>query len=144
MAYAEFVRGYRLGSSGDPTLLGESRSASEQMRSTRDPAFFPSAMRALSLVWRGLVTMRFDPASEWLEKAEFQLPPRRLNWIRICPKGTSASAFSCYGGPSKNFQHLEAIAELKRALALQNNQTARLQPSGYNPGRNIGLAGPRS
>ena len=30
-------------------------------------------------------------------------------------------------GPSKNFQHLEAIAELKRALALQNNQ-----PQAYN------------
>ncbi len=33
----------------------------------------------------------------------------------------------CLWGPSKNFQHLEAIADLKRALSLQNNL-----PHAYN------------
>jgi len=36
------------------------------------------------------------------------------------PEGHVARVFLLWG-PSKNFQHLEAIAELKRALALQNN-----------------------
>ena len=42
------------------------------------------------------------------------------------PEGHVANAFLLWG-PSKNFQHLEAIAELKRALALQYNQ-----PQAYN------------
>ncbi len=68
MAYAEFVRGYRLSSVGDPALLEE---AAQHLTNavTRDPAF--SLAHAT--------------------------------------------------------QHLEAIAELKRALALQNNQ-----PQAYN------------
>ena len=41
-------------------------------------------------------------------------------------EGHVAKAFLLWG-PSKNFQHLEAIAELRRALALQNNL-----PHAYN------------
>src|SRR6266478_5468697 len=75
MAYAEFIGGYRLGSSGDPATLDE---AAQHLGNavTRDPAF-SLAHAALSVV---------------------------------CAT-----------------QHLEAIAELKRALALQNNQ-----PQAYN------------
>ena len=122
MAYAEFVRGYRLGSSGDPTLLGE---AAQHLSNavTRDPAF-SLAHAGLSLV---CATRHYevDPASEWLEKAEFHCR-RALELDPDLPEGHVASAFLLWG-PSKNFQHLEAIAELKRALALQNNQ-----PHAYN------------
>jgi len=54
----------------------------------------------------------------WLEKAEFHCQ-RALEIDPDLPKDTRPG-FSTLG-PSKNFQHLEAIAELKRALALQNN-----------------------
>ena len=122
MAYAEFIRGYRLGSSGDPALLSE---AAQHLSNavTRDPAF-SLAHASLSLV---CATRHYevDPASEWLEKAEFHCR-RALELDPDLPEGHVASAFLLWG-PSKNFQHVEAIAELKRALALQNNQ-----PQAYN------------
>src|SRR5258706_3411994 len=122
MAYAEFVRGYRIGSSGDPALLGE---AAQHLSNavTRDAAF-SLAHAGLSLV---CATRHYeiDPASEWLEKAEFHCR-RALELDPDLPEGHVASAFLLWG-PSKNFQHLEAIAELKRALALQSNQ-----PHAYN------------
>ena len=61
----------------------------------------------------------------WLEKAEFHCR-RALEIDSNLPEGHVARAFLLWG-PSKNFQHLEAIAELKRALALQNNL-----PHAYN------------
>jgi tetratricopeptide (TPR) repeat protein len=61
----------------------------------------------------------------WLGKAEFHCR-RALEMDPDLPEGHVASAFLLWG-PSKNFQHLEAIAELKRALALQNNL-----PHAYN------------
>ena len=116
MAYAEFMRGYRLSSAGDPALLEE---AAQHMTNavTRDPAF-SLAHATLSLV---CATRHFelDPASAWLEKAEFHCC-RALELDPDLPEGHVASAFLLWG-PSKNFQHLEAIAELKLALALQNN-----------------------
>ena len=122
MAYAEFIRGYRLSSSGNPATLDE---AAQHLSKavTRDPAF-SLAHAALSVV---CATRHFelDPASVWLEKAEFHCR-RALELNPDLPEGHVASAFLLWG-PSKNFQHLEAIAELKRALALQNNQ-----PQAYN------------
>jgi DNA-binding winged helix-turn-helix (wHTH) protein/tetratricopeptide (TPR) repeat protein len=122
MAYAEFIRGYRFGSSGDPGALDE---AAQRLSNavTRDPAF-SLAHAALSLV---CATRHYelDPASSWLEKAEFHCR-RALELDPDLPEAHVASAFLLWG-PSKNFQHLEAIAELKRALALQNNQ-----PQAYN------------
>ena len=61
----------------------------------------------------------------WLERAEFHCR-RALEIDPDLPEGHVARAFLLWG-PSKNFQHLEAIAELKRALALQNNL-----PHAYN------------
>ena len=122
MAYAEFMRGYRLGSSGDPAVLDE---AAQRLTNavTRDPAF-SLAHAILSLV---CATRHYevDPASAWLEKAEFHCH-RALELDPDLPEGHVANAFLLWG-PSKNFQHLEAIAELKRALALQNNL-----PHAYN------------
>ena len=122
LAYAEFVRGYRLSSSGDPALLDE---AAQRLSNavTRDPGF-SLAHATLSLV---CATRHFelDPASRWLEKAEYHCR-RALEVDPDLPEGHVANAFLLWG-PSKNFQHLEAIAELRRALALQKNL-----PHAYN------------
>jgi tetratricopeptide (TPR) repeat protein len=66
-----------------------------------------------------------DPANTWLEKADFHCR-RALELDPDLPEAHVANAFLLWG-PSKNFQHLEAIAELKRALAMQANQ-----PQAYN------------
>jgi tetratricopeptide (TPR) repeat protein len=122
MAYSEFMRGYKLSSSGHAAMQDEAaRHLSNAV--TRDPAF-SLAHAALSVV---CATRHFelDPTSEWLEKAEFHCR-RALELQPDLPEAHVASAFLLWG-PSKNFQHLEAIGELKRALALQNNQ-----PHAYN------------
>jgi tetratricopeptide (TPR) repeat protein len=122
LAYSEFIRGYRLSSCGDPAVLDK---AAQHLTNavTRDPAF-SLAHATLSVVW---ATRHFElePASTSLEKAEFHCR-RALALDPELPEGHVANAFLLWG-PSKNFQHLEAITELKRALALQNNQ-----PQAYN------------
>jgi DNA-binding winged helix-turn-helix (wHTH) protein/tetratricopeptide (TPR) repeat protein len=122
LAYAEFVRGYRLSSSGDAAQLEE---AAQRFSTavTRDPDF-SLAHATLSLVC-ATRHFEFDPASVWLEKAEFHCR-RSLEVDPDLPEGHVANAFLLWG-PSKNFQHLEAIAELRRALALQKNL-----PHAYN------------
>jgi DNA-binding winged helix-turn-helix (wHTH) protein/tetratricopeptide (TPR) repeat protein len=122
LAYAEFMRGYRLSSSGDPALLEESTRHLVNAV-TRDPAF-ALAHATLSFV---CATRYFeiDPARMWLEKAEFHCR-RALELDQDLPEGHVANAFLIWG-PSRNFQHLEAISELRRALALQNNL-----PHAYN------------
>jgi TolB-like protein/Tfp pilus assembly protein PilF len=122
LAYAEFMRGYRLSSSGDPALLDQ---ATQHLINavTRDPDF-SLAHATLSFVC-ATRHFEFDPASAWLEKAEFHCR-RALDLDPDLPEGHVANAFLLWG-PSKNFQHLEAIAELKRALALQSNL-----PHAYN------------
>jgi DNA-binding winged helix-turn-helix (wHTH) protein/tetratricopeptide (TPR) repeat protein len=122
MAYAEFMRGYRLSSSGDPSSLDE---AAQRLSSAvaRDPGF-SLAHATLSFVC-ATRHFEFDPASSWLEKAEFHCG-RALEVDPDLPEGHVARAFLLWG-PSKNFQHLEAIAELRRALALQSNL-----PHAYN------------
>ena len=122
LAYAEFMRGYRLSASGDPSLLEQ---ASHHLVNavTRDPAFsLAHATLSLACATRHF---EFDPANVWLDKAEFHCQ-RALELDPDLPEGHVARAFLLWG-PSKNFQHLEAIAELKRALALQNNL-----PQAYN------------
>ncbi|MGB6624650.1 MAG: winged helix-turn-helix domain-containing protein, partial [Candidatus Acidiferrales bacterium] len=122
LAYAEFMSGYRLSSSGDPALLDE---AAQRLSNavSRDPGF-SLAHATLSFVC-ATRHFEFDPASMWLEKAEFHCR-RALEVDPDLPEGHVAKAFLLWG-PSKNFQHLEAIAELRQALALQNNL-----PHAYN------------
>jgi DNA-binding winged helix-turn-helix (wHTH) protein/tetratricopeptide (TPR) repeat protein len=122
MAYAEFTQGYRLSSAGDSASLDEATNRLSNAI-TRDPAF-ALAHATLSFVCAKRY-FEFDPARMWLEKAEFHC--RRAlevdpNWA----EGHVANAFLLWG-PSKNFQHLEAIEELRRALALQKNL-----PHAYN------------
>jgi tetratricopeptide (TPR) repeat protein len=122
MAYAEFMRGYRIAGSGDASMMDQ---ASHHLTNavTRDPAFaLAHATLSFACTTRHF---EFDPASVWLEKAEFHCR-RALEIDANLPEGHVARAFLLWG-PSKNFQHLEAIADLKRALLLQNNL-----PHAYN------------
>jgi DNA-binding winged helix-turn-helix (wHTH) protein/tetratricopeptide (TPR) repeat protein len=122
MAYAEFMRGYRITASGDAAMMDQ---ASHHLTNavTRDPMFaLAHATLAFACATRHF---EFDPASVWLEKAEFHCR-RALEIDATLPEGHVARAFLLWG-PSKNFQHLEAIADLKRALSLQNNL-----PHAYN------------
>jgi tetratricopeptide (TPR) repeat protein len=122
LAYAEFMRGYRLIASNDPLMMEK---AAHHLTNavTRDPTFaLAHATLSVACTTRHF---EFDPASVWLEKAEFHCR-RALEIDSDIPEGHVAWAFLLWG-PSKNFQHLEAIAELKRALALQNNL-----PHAYN------------
>jgi DNA-binding winged helix-turn-helix (wHTH) protein/tetratricopeptide (TPR) repeat protein len=122
MAYAEFIRGYKLSSSGNPAMLDEAaRHLSNAV--ARDPAF-SLAHAALSVVC-ATRHFEFEPSSALYEKAEFHCC-RALDLDPDLPEGHVARAFLLWG-PARNFQHLEAIHELKRALALQNNQ-----PQAYN------------
>ena len=122
LAYAEFMRGYRLSASGE-TLLMDKATQYLTNAVTRDPSF-ALAHATLSFVY---ATRHFesDPASVWLDKAEFHCQ-RALEENKDLPEGHVARAFLMWG-PSKNFQHLEAISELKRALTLQKNL-----PHAYN------------
>jgi len=122
MAYSEFMRGYRITASGDASMMDQ---ASHHLTTavTRDPMFaLAHATLSFACTTRHF---EFDPASSWLEKAEFHCR-RALEIDANLPEGHVARAFLLWG-PSKNFQHLEAIADLKRALALQNNL-----PHAYN------------
>jgi tetratricopeptide (TPR) repeat protein len=122
LAYAEFMHGYRLSSSGDPTLLDEA-AAHLTNAVTRDPSF-ALAHAVLSYVC-AILHFEFSPSWTWLEKAEFHCR-RALELDADLPEGHVANAFLLWG-PSRNFQHLEAISELKRALTLQSNL-----PHAYN------------
>jgi len=122
MAYAEFMRGYRITESGDASAMGK---ASDHLSNavTRDPGFaLAHATLSFACTTRHF---EFDPASVLLEKAEFHCQ-RALEIDPKLPEGHVARAFLLWG-PSKNFQHIEAIADLKRALSLQNNL-----PHAYN------------
>jgi len=122
LAYAEFMRGYRLSSSGDPALLDE---AVERLSNavTRDPGFsLAHATLSLACATRYLES---DPASKWWDKAEFHCD-RALELNRDLPEAHVARA-SLLWSPSRNFQHLDAIAELRKAIALQKNL-----PNAYN------------
>jgi DNA-binding winged helix-turn-helix (wHTH) protein/tetratricopeptide (TPR) repeat protein len=122
MAYAEFIRGYKLSSSGNSATLDEAaRHLSNAV--ARDPAF-SLAHAALSVVC-ATRHFEFEPSSALYEKAEFHCA-RALDQDPDLPEGHVARAFLLWG-PARNFQHLEAIDALKRALALQNNQ-----PQAYN------------
>ncbi len=122
LAYAEFVRGYRLCSSGDPALLEE---AVQRLSNavTRDPGF-SLAHATLSLA---CATRYFEvePANKWLERAEFHCG-RALELNRDLPEAHVAKAFLLWS-PSKNFQHVDAIAELRKAIVQQKNL-----PHAYN------------
>ncbi len=122
VAYAEFIRGLRITAASDASRMDD---ASEHLTNavTRDPDFaLAHATLSFACATRHF---EFDPTSMWLEKAEFHCR-RALELDPVLPEAYVARAFLLWG-PSKNFQHLEAISDLKRAIALQNNL-----PHAYN------------
>jgi DNA-binding winged helix-turn-helix (wHTH) protein/tetratricopeptide (TPR) repeat protein len=122
LAYAEYMRGYRLSSSGDHALLDE---AVQRLSNavTRDPSFaLAHATLSLACATRYL---EVEPSGKWWEKAEFHCA-RALELSRDLPEGHVAKAFLLWS-PLKNFQHLDAIVELRKAIALQKNL-----PRAYN------------
>jgi len=122
LAYAEFVRGYRLSSSGDHALLDE---AVQRLGNAvaRDPSFaLAHATLSLACATRYL---EVEPASKWSEKAEFHCA-RALELSRDLPDAHVAKAFLLWS-PLKNFQHVDAIVELRKAIAFQKNL-----PRAYN------------
>lgn len=122
LAYAEFMRGYRLSASSDPVTIEKAIHHLTNAVS-RDPAFaLAHATLSFTCATRHF---EFDPANMGLEKAEFHCQ-RSLEIEPELPEGHVARAFLLWG-PSKNFQHVEAIAALKHALTLQKNL-----PHAYN------------
>src|SRR5438270_1383524 len=122
LAYAEFMRGYRITASGDASKMDQA-STFLANAVARDPAFaLAHATLSFACATRHF---EYDPASAWFEKAEFH-SRRALDLDPNLPEAYVARAFVLWG-PSRNFQHLEAIADLKRAIALQNNL-----PHAYN------------
>jgi len=122
LAYAEFMRGFRLSGSGDPT---QAEQVIQHLTNAvmRDPNFaLAHATLSFACAQRHFES---DPANVWMEKAEFHCR-RGLEIDSELPEGYVARAFLLWG-PSKNFQHLEAIADLKRAIRLQTNL-----PHAYN------------
>jgi DNA-binding winged helix-turn-helix (wHTH) protein/tetratricopeptide (TPR) repeat protein len=116
LAYAEFIQGYRRCATSDSTLLEE---ATQPLMNAvaRDPGFaLAHAVLSYVCAKRHFET---DPSRSWLEKAEFHCQ-RALELDSTLPEGHVARSFLLWG-PSRNFQHIEAIAELKRALSLQKN-----------------------
>jgi len=122
LAYAEFMRGYRLSASSDQGTM--EKAINHLINAvTRDPTFaLAHATLSFACTTRHF---EFDPARVWLEKAEFHCQ-RALELEPELPEGHVARAFLLWG-PSKNFQHLDAITALKRALSLQSNL-----PHAYN------------
>ncbi len=121
-AYAEFVKGYGGSASDDPRMFDESiQHLSKALE--HDPRF-ALAHALLSFVCANK-HFEFDPSRTWLDKAEFHVQ-RALELDPQLPEAHLANAYILWG-PSKNFQHLQAIAELRRALALQPNL-----PHAYN------------
>lgn len=104
------MRGYRLSSSGDPALLDH---AAQHLINavTRDPAF-ALAHATLSFVCRRVTSSSIHPACG--RRWSFAAVARWETGFGFTRR-TRRQCFSVMG-PSKNFQHLEAIAELRRAL----------------------------
>ena len=116
LAYGEFIQGYRSSYTGDSKLLQDA--AQHLMNAVARDPLFALAHAILSFVCTKL-HFEIDPSRTWLEKAEFHCQ-RALELDSTLPEGHVARAFLLWG-PSKNFQHIEAISELKRALTLQKN-----------------------
>ena len=66
-----------------------------------------------------------EPANKWLERPEFHCGCA-LELSPDLPEAHVAKAFLLWS-PSRNFQHLDAIGELRKAIALQKNL-----PHAYN------------
>jgi len=98
LAYAEYMRGYRLTASGDPATMEESIQYLTNAV-TRDPAFaLAHATLSLACATRHF---EYDPASMWLEKQSF-IAAARWKLTRTYRKAMWP-ALSCCGDHQKTF-----------------------------------------
>jgi hypothetical protein len=104
LAYAEFMRGYRLSSSGEPALPDD---AAEHLINavTRDPAF-ALAHATLSFVCAD-ASLRVRSSQPVAGEGGVSLR-RARDWIRIYPKDTSPMLF-CYRDPPRTFSILKRL-----------------------------------
>ena len=111
-----YLKGLRDSYSQDPA--GLDMSISELTQAIEQDPEFALAHATLSHVYTSK-HFGFDPRRIWLEKAEFHCR-RALDVDPDLPEGHVANAYILWS-PVKNFQHLEAISEIQKALALQPN-----------------------
>jgi DNA-binding winged helix-turn-helix (wHTH) protein/tetratricopeptide (TPR) repeat protein len=111
-----FLKGLRNSYSQNPEGLDSS--ICELTRAIEHDPEFALAHATLSHVYTSK-HFGFDPRRTWLDKAEFHCR-RALALDPDLPEGHVANAYILWS-PAKNFQHLEAISEIQKALALQPN-----------------------
>ena len=115
-AYGQFLEGLRESYSEDLESLNKAIAALDHAIAV-DPKF-ALAHATLSYVCTGKY-FRFEPRRTWIERAEFHCK-RGLELNAELPEAHMAKAYILWS-QAKNFQHVEAIAEIQRALSLQPN-----------------------
>jgi DNA-binding winged helix-turn-helix (wHTH) protein/tetratricopeptide (TPR) repeat protein len=115
-AQEAFLKGLRDSYSQDSD--GLDRALRELAQAIELDPEFALAHATLSYVYSGKY-FAFDSRRIWLEKAEFHCR-RALELDPDLPEGHVANAYILWS-QAKNFQHLEAISEIQKALALQPN-----------------------
>jgi eukaryotic-like serine/threonine-protein kinase len=115
-AYNEFISG--LGESFDKrseTLKSAVQHLSEAVERDPDFALAHATLSHVSMI----LDFEFEPQYQWLEKAEYHCQ-RALALDPGLPEGHLARAWILWS-PARNFQHVEAIAELEQVLASRPN-----------------------
>ena len=115
-AYGEFLEGLRESYSEDLESLNRAIAALDRAIAA-DPKF-ALAHATLSYVCTGKY-FGFDPRRTWIDKAEFHCQ-QGLELDPDLPEAHLAKAFILWS-QAANFRHVEAIAEIQKALALQPN-----------------------
>ncbi len=115
-AYGEFLEGLRESYSEDLESLNRAIAALDRAI-VADPTF-ALAHATLSYVCTGKY-FGFDPRRTWIDKAEFHCQ-QGLELDPDLPEAHLAKAYILWS-QAANFRHVEAIAEIQKALALQPN-----------------------
>ncbi|HUQ90516.1 MAG TPA: protein kinase [Bryobacteraceae bacterium] len=115
-AYNKFMAGLGESFAKRPaTLKSAVQHLSEAVERDPDFALAHATLSHVSMI----LDFEFEPQHEWLEKAEYHCQ-RALALDPGLPEGHLARAWILWS-PAKNFQHLEAIAELEQVLAVRPN-----------------------
>jgi serine/threonine protein kinase len=115
-AYGEFLEGLRESYSEDLESLNRAIAALDRAI-VADPTF-ALAHATLSYVCTGKY-FGFDPRRTWIDKAEFHCQ-QGMELDPDLPEAHLAKAYILWS-QAANFRHVEAIAEIQKALALQPN-----------------------
>ncbi len=129
MAYAEFMRGYRITASGEASQMDQ---ASHHLSNavTRDPGFaLAHATLSFACATRHF---EFDPASVWLEKAEFHC--QRALEIDKEPSRRTCRARLFAVGPVEKLSASRGDFRSQARSFPAEQPAACLQPSRHHPG----------